>query len=375
MKLAIISHTPHYKNENEFYGWGPTIREINYLSQIFEEIYHLAPLHDECAPPSSQAYTSKKIKFIPLKPYGGEKLSDKFSILTTAFYNLKKVKYILNKVDWVQFRAPTAMGIYILPYLSFKKFPEKWIKYAGNWNMINPPISYRFQRWWLKNNLQNSKVTINGQWKNQSSHLLNFQNPCLDNDEIIKAVEISRKKIFGDQLIICFSGILTTDKGVDLILEALKKITDTGKIEEVIFAGDSIERKKFENLASGINIKITFRGFLNRKELEEVYTKSHLILLPSMSEGFPKVIAEAAAYGCVPIVSDISSIGLYINETNGYLLKEINTTKLVEKINEALNDRKALKNKSKNVQEIARLFTFENYIHNLKEKILFNTKS
>ena len=43
MKLAIISHTEHYPNQDgDIVGWGPTITEINHLLDRFEEIYHVA---------------------------------------------------------------------------------------------------------------------------------------------------------------------------------------------------------------------------------------------------------------------------------------------------------------------------------------------
>ena len=42
-KLVVISHTLHAKNKNnEMVGWGPTISEINYLSNHWEEIVHVA---------------------------------------------------------------------------------------------------------------------------------------------------------------------------------------------------------------------------------------------------------------------------------------------------------------------------------------------
>jgi len=118
MKLAIISHTPHYLKAGRIVGWGATVREVNHLTKLFDEIYHIAPLHNEPAPDSSLEYDSDKITFVPLKSYGGETLMQKFSIITTATQNLNTISPILEKVDWVQFRAPTAMGLYVLPYLS-----------------------------------------------------------------------------------------------------------------------------------------------------------------------------------------------------------------------------------------------------------------
>ena len=53
MKLAIISHTPHYQKKGKISGWGSTVREVNHLVKIFDEIYHIAPLHSEESPDSS----------------------------------------------------------------------------------------------------------------------------------------------------------------------------------------------------------------------------------------------------------------------------------------------------------------------------------
>jgi len=372
MRLAIISHTPHYFREGKITGWGPTVREINHLTEIFDEIYHIAPLHKDKSPDSSVSYNSNKINFIPLKPYGGESLSEKYSIITTARYNLNKIRTILDKVDWVQFRAPTAMGLYVLPYLSLKSKPKKWVKYAGNWQMEDPPLSYRLQKWWLKKNFMRSKVTINGQWEGQEPHILNFQNPCMDEAELDRAKKIALEKDFEKKLTICFAGTLTKNKGVDILLGALNKIKSKDEIREVIFAGEGNEKKRYEETAGKINMQISFRGLLDRKSLEKVYEESHLIILPSESEGFPKVIAEAAAFGCVPVVSDISSIGQYFNDTNGFLLKNINSDEISAAISLAISDKEGLKKKSLNCLRIAELFTFENYNKNLKEKILLS---
>ena len=43
MKLAIISHTEHYKTKaGTIVGWSPTVNEVNHLLEIFDEIYHVA---------------------------------------------------------------------------------------------------------------------------------------------------------------------------------------------------------------------------------------------------------------------------------------------------------------------------------------------
>jgi glycosyltransferase involved in cell wall biosynthesis len=370
MKLAIISHTPHYKRDGEIVGWGPTIREIDHLTEIFDKIYHLAPIHDEDAPESSLAYSKKEIEFVPLRKYGGEKISDKISVLTTAPKNLSIISKYLAKVDWAQFRAPTAMGLYVLPYLALRGMPRRWVKYAGNWKMDGPPLSYAIQKWILEKNFLKCKVTINGWWEGQKQHILSFPNPCLDDEELKKANEIGRSKSFKDKLKLCFVGTLTENKGSGLILEALELMSDKGKIDEIVFAGGGALLESHRQYAEKMDVKVSLPGFMSRNELANVYETSHLIILPSSSEGFPKVIAEAAAYGCVPIVSDVSSISQYFDNRAAFLLKDITANGVREKLTEAIADREGLSNRSQECMKLAENYTFSHYIRLLQDGIL-----
>ena len=373
MKLVIISHTSHYISKEKIVGWGPTIREINKLAELFEEVYHLAPFYKKTAPESSLPYSSENIIYIPLKPYGGEKISEKLSVITTAPHNLNVLRMVLKKFgksDWIHFRAPTAMGLFVLPYLSVNRIPKLWVKYAGNWRMDNQPLSYSIQKWWLENNIQRSKVTINGYWTGQKEHLLDFKNPCFDNNELEMANQTGINKNFTGKLTICFAGSLTKNKGAGLLIEALKQFPLKDQIEEVIIAGDGIMRKELEKLSEDAGVKIIFKGYLSKEDMSKLYARSHLIALPSESEGFPKVIAEAAAYGCVPVVSDISSISQSFDNEKAFLMKEINPEELSNRLKEAIENREMLKKKSEECIKLSALYTYENYIKAIKEKIL-----
>ena len=70
-KLVIISHTEHHLDNGVIKGWGSTINEINYLADYWEEVIHVACLHQTKTPPSSLPYTKNNIVFIPIPPFGG----------------------------------------------------------------------------------------------------------------------------------------------------------------------------------------------------------------------------------------------------------------------------------------------------------------
>ena len=71
---------------------------------------------------------------------------------------------------------------------------KKWVKYAGNWTQKDIPFSYAIQRWWLRNNIQKSMVTINGKWKQQPEHLISFFNPFFLNSRAIFPASLNVSK-------------------------------------------------------------------------------------------------------------------------------------------------------------------------------------
>ena len=338
--LTIISHTKHYKNpDGSIVGFGSTVTEINHLLDVFDAIVHVAMLHNGHAPASALPYASNKISFIPLPAVGGTKISDKLAIVFKAPRILKIIKKEIHKTDYFQFRAPTGIGVFVIPYLMLFSSKKGWFKYAGNWKQKNAPLAYSFQRWLLKQ--QKRTVTINGKWQDQPKQCLTFENPCLTQNEIIQGQAIIKEKDLTKQTIsFCFVGRLEEEKGIGLLIEAFKNLTKDQKlrINTIHIVGDGKAKLEYKNRAFNSDLNFIFHGFLSRNDVHTIYKKSHVILLPSISEGFPKVIAEAMNYRCLPIVSNISSIDYYVkNNINGFLFYPITVESFKQEIQKVLN--------------------------------------
>jgi hypothetical protein len=80
MKLLVVSHTEHYLKNGTVVGWGPTVREIDHLANLFDEIIHIAMLHTGPAPDSAIAYQSPRVKLCPVPAAGGSGLKSKLRI-------------------------------------------------------------------------------------------------------------------------------------------------------------------------------------------------------------------------------------------------------------------------------------------------------
>lgn len=339
MKLAIISHTEHYKlADGTIVGWGPTITEINFLAQIFDEIYHIAMFHDVEAPESSLPYTSEKIKFVPIKPSGGHSLVDKIKVALSAPKVIKIVNSVLRKTDYFQLRTPTGIGVFLIPYLTLFSKKKGWYKYAGNWNQQSPPLGYALQRFMLKH--QNRKVTINGSWPNQKKHCLSFENPCLTESDLENGVRVRTAKSNNGPINFCYAGRLERQKGVERIIRAFNSLDEemSNRVGTVHLVGNGSEVEYFKNLSENSEIDFVFHGFLQTDKLFQIYESSHFFIMPTTaSEGFPKVIAEAMNFGCLPIVSNISSIGQYVKDgENGFLISPVDEGNVIKVITKAL---------------------------------------
>jgi glycosyltransferase involved in cell wall biosynthesis len=368
-KLLIISHTEHYlAADGTIVGWGPTIREINHLLNIFDEIWHIAVLHDSVAPKSSMAYVSDRIHFIPIKPFGGRRITAKLAIIFHIPSILAIVLRILKKVDFWQFRAPTGIGVFLVPFLSIFINKPGWFKYAGNWMQEHPPLGYRLQRFWLAK-LQKRTVTINGHWPGLPVHCLSFENPCLDEHDCNEGYKALIQKNYKPPFEICFIGRLEPEKGIITLLEALDNPRLSNTFVKVLhIVGEGRSGSIVADLAKKLSFPIVIHGALSREEVGKVLQQCDFNILPSHSEGFPKVIAEGAAYGAIPVVTNISSIGHYIiHKENGFLLEldKIKSNTIVQDLEEVFL--------SPNLIDIARTalnmsskFTFGNYNSKLK---------
>lgn len=373
MKLTIISHTEHYKkSDSTIVGWGPTITEINHLAEIFDEIYHIAMFYNEQAPDSSLPYTKDNITLVPIKPTGGHSIKAKLNVLFSAPRVIRTVNKTLAKTDCFQLRAPTGIGVFLIPYLILFSKKKGWFKYAGNWKENPAPLGYAIQRFFLKR--QKRKVTINGKWENQKGHCLSFENPCLTEKDIIEGKEFVATKTNKDVLNFCYVGRLEKQKGVKRIINAFNQLPHDmlAKVGEIHLVGDGADVDFFKQISKKKGVNFKFHGFLPTHKVFEIYKESHFFLMPSTaSEGFPKVIAEAMNYGCVPIVSSISSIGQYVkNGENGFLIDPVTEDNVINVISEAIDlpQNKFEEFQIKN-QNIVVKFTYEYYLERIKKLI------
>lgn len=319
MKFLIISHTPHYLDHETIKGWGATVREIDYLASLFDEVVHIAPLHKGSVPQSSIPYKAENIHLRVVHPAGGNSIWHKLGILLKIPEYVATIRQEIANADIVHIRAPANISLVATLLLTLSNSPQKrWIKYAGNWKPDKPDAwSSRFQRWWLRRGWHRGFVTVNGQWPGDPDFVRSFVNPCLTHAQLMQGQRAAEQKALTVPINIVFVGRIETAKGVGRILDIAAQLRSAGVEFRLDLIGDGPERKAFEASAreKGLFDCTHFHGWLPRDQIDVFYEKAHFILFPSSaSEGWPKVLSEAMAYGAVPIASNVSSIPQYLTQ-------------------------------------------------------------
>lgn len=369
--LLIISDSPMWGREDgTCYVFEPTLREVEALAKLFRKIKWIGYCHG--AEPKAFARIpayGNNIEII-LLPYavGGKSLFQKLRLIPFLPKLILVIFNHVRKSKFIHTRGPSVPALITILISYFDRSRTYWHKYAGNWRQVPAPFAYAIQRSLLRRNPH--VVTVNGVWPREPRNILNFENPCLTEVELSDATKMIPNKPTVELINICFVGALNVAKGIHQFIESLFLISNTKNIGKVYIVGDGPEMEVLAKRVVDLNLEIVFTGNIKRDKINEVYFDSHIIVLPSQSEGFPKVIAEAAAFGCVPIVSNVSSIGQYvIDGKNGILLPEISANAIAKAINELLKGSEKLWLMQSEIVKISSLFTFERYVERVEREI------
>jgi glycogen synthase len=113
-----------------------------------------------------------------------------------------------------------------------------------------------------------------------------------------------------DEKIVLFLGRVTMQKGPEYFIAAAKKVLDVMDNVKFIMAGsgDMIRRIIEMAAAMGIGHKVLFTGFLRGKDVDDVFKKADLYVMPSVSEPFGITPLEALGHDVPVIISKQSGV-------------------------------------------------------------------
>lgn len=157
---------------------------------------------------------------------------------------------------------------------------------------------------------------------------------CISNlPKKIFAKEVKSKNV--NEIKLCFISRISLKKNLSFALEVLKEV-ESYSINYNIYG--PIEDIDYWNICENImkdlpkNVTVNYWGSVEPKDLEEVYSKEHVMFLPTLNENFGHSIVESLLCGCPVIISDQTPWNDLENEGAGYAIALTDKQKFVDAI-------------------------------------------
>jgi len=178
--------------------------------------------------------------------------------------------------------------------------------------------------------------------------------------------EAYQQEYYFNEKTICYFGRLSQEKGLSLLIDAIRRLNVLLKI-----IGDGPEKKNLEEKVRKENIKnVNFLGYKSQKELKEEIQKSLFVVLPSQSyETFGLTIIESFALGKPVIGSKIGAIPELVKDgRTGLTFEPRNAENLRDKIKYLINNREKISEMGKNAKKfVEKELNSERYYNQLME--------
>ncbi|WP_394775067.1 glycosyltransferase [Flavobacterium sp.] len=368
MKFAIITHVSHIHQDNQYFAYAPYVREMNIWFKYVDEVIVVAPLKTEEPTAIDIPYQHGKIDFRKVSDFNFTNFRNSLISIIKLPIILWKIFLAMKNADHIHLRCPGNMGLIGCFVQILFPHKTKTAKYAGNWDpKSQQPYTYKIQKWILSNTFltRNMKVLVYGDWENQSTNVKPFFTATYSESE----KEISQKSSFTNTIEFIFVGGLVGGKNPLYVVKLVHELIKRGYKTVLNLYGEGSERSTLESyiLTHNLGTFVILNGNQNNETLKKAYQKSHFVILPSKSEGWPKAIAEGMFWGSIPVSSKVSCVPIMLDYGKRGVLLEMNLDKDVNQMIAMLNDESGFFTKSKLAIEWSQNYTTEVFEAEIKK--------
>jgi glycosyltransferase involved in cell wall biosynthesis len=212
------------------------------------------------------------------------------------------------------------------------------------------------------------QVLIYGEWQGLTKNCKSFFTASYYEEEkeslIVKDLECKISFIF--------VGSLVKGKNPMYAVQLVEELFSRGFDVCLNIYGEGIERNNLETYISKNNLAklISLKGNQDKGTLKIGYLESNFVLLPSESEGWPKVIAEGMFWGCVPLATPVSCVPFMLDYGNRGVLLNRNLNSDVMKIASLLINNKDFSLKQKKAFDWSQAYTLDVFESEIKKLIV-----
>ncbi|MEQ8517560.1 MAG: glycosyltransferase family 4 protein [Cytophagales bacterium] len=291
----------------------------------------------------------------------------------------KIVKSKINDLDAFIIRTPTPLILFAKNLISFNKL---FLYVVGDYDVGDtlkvshfkkPFILFLFKLMERKELKLGKHATI---ITNSQKLLQKFRGKCRD-IHLIKSTSVSEKDLYLDQnkciskneINILYSGRLDPIKNLPIVIKVVKSLITEHNLKcnfHLVYIEDEFSVnyiKSLRRLADDLQISahlIDHGQKMVGEELNQLYRNSDILIIPSLSEGFPRAIWDAMANSTAVIATNVGSIPHFLSHGKDALIINPNSEKeIVDSILELKNNQDLYRSLIVNAYALAKENTLE----------------
>jgi glycosyltransferase involved in cell wall biosynthesis len=323
MRLVVVTSVCHYRFDGVFWAYGPYVLEIEMWADLFSCLILAAPCREEKPPGDCLPIRRTNIEISRKLEAGGPGLRGKMSYLWKLPILTWQLMGDLVSADCVHVRSPSNLGCLaslLAPLFTRRmvcKYAAQWVPYPGE------PLMFRLQRAILASGWWRGPVTVYGEWFGQPAQVIPFFSSAMSESQLAKARESSAAKRFQGPLRVLYVGRLSRPKNVHVLLHAVAQANKQDANLTCSIVGTGPELPRLKQLAEELNISncVEFTGGIDHEGVLDQLHMAQLLVLVSESEGWPKALCEAMAYGLLCIGSNRGLVPQLLGEGRGFVIE------------------------------------------------------
>lgn len=373
-QFLIVSYAVHKQKDGMLFSYAPYVREMNLWLRHVDKVRVVAPLLKGDPDPLDMAYVHPQMKFVPIP---GLDFTNGVSAIKSLLY-IPVVFLILFKemliTRHIHLRCPGNVGLIGLLVQMFFPLKHKTVKYANNWDpRSQQPFSYRIQKKILRNPClsQKMKVLVYGEWHEKSKNIVPFYTASYTKAD--RQETTIRQLNANVPLRLLFVGTLTPNKRPHTAIKVVSALNKSGIDAQLTLIGDGYQHQSLVDLSrdEGVVDRILFTGKMSPVDVVAHFKQSHFLIFMSWSEGWPKVIAEAMWWGCVPISTDVSCVKSMLGDGTRGLVISPEADEVAREIIKLLNHPSRYAEMARSGMEWSRQYHLERFEQDVSQMLQF----
>ena len=192
-------------------------------------------------------------------------------------------------------------------------------------------------------------------------------------------LDVFKPMNFPKEYDLIFVGRLETNKGINLLFEAVSKLKVKSEKLKVLIVGAGHLSASLKSKVKSLKLEnnVIFHGFAKDfPEIAELMNKSKILIMPSYNEGGPRVVLEAMACGTPVLATNVGLMPDFADK-NAIKIIDWNAEDIASKAEELLENEDERNRLIQAGIEIARQFEkkemIKNYADKLKEFVKIRT--